>query len=115
MPLTAIYANLACTDLDRSRAWFERLFGRAPDASPMEGLHEWHHGQGAGFQLSAEGSDGTKAGHGTLTLIVEDLHEEHRRVSALHPGSVEAGNFVSFVHLTDPDGNLVVLAEPRPA
>jgi len=86
MPLTAIYANLACSDLGRSRAWFATLFGREPDAAPMEGLVEWHHGEGAGFQLSAEGEDDAKAGRGTLTPIVSDLRGERSRLAALSPG-----------------------------
>lgn len=68
MSLKKIYAHLSCTELGKSIAWFERLFGRNPDARPMDGIVEWHHADNAGFQLFENPSD---AGHVTLTLIVE--------------------------------------------
>lgn len=65
MILSKIYANLSCSDLSGSVAWYEKLFGRAPDARPMNGLAEWHHGDSAGLQLFENTAD---AGRGTLTL-----------------------------------------------
>lgn len=111
MPIAALYANLACSDLARSRAWYATLMGREPDAEPMEGLVEWHHGEGAGLQLYA-GEGAAKAGHGTLTLIVSGLRAERERLRSLDPGEVEPGDLTSLVRLADPDGNLVVLAQP---
>ena len=111
MALHKIYAHISCSDLERSRAWFEKLFGRAPDGSPMKGLVEWHHGDSAGFQLFEQPE---KAGGHTLTLGVTALRDEHARVSGsgLAPGPVESADKVSVVRLQDPDGNLVVLAQP---
>ena len=111
MAIDKIYAQLSCADLARSTLWFGRLFGRAPDARPMTGLVEWHHGDGAGLQLF---EDAAHAGHGTLTLIVRGLRGEQARLqrAELSPGEVEAADIVSLVRLRDPDGNLVVLAEP---
>lgn len=110
MALRKIYAQLACRSLSASRPWFERLFGRAPDATPMDGLAEWHHGDGAGFQLF---EDPKNAGHGTLTMIVAGLAAERMRVDSLKPGEIEDAAYVTLVRLNDPDGNLIVLAEPR--
>jgi catechol 2,3-dioxygenase-like lactoylglutathione lyase family enzyme len=112
MSLEKVYGHLSCTDLERSRAWFETLFGRAPDAFPMAGLAEWHHRSDGGLQLF---EDEINAGHNTLTLIVSGLGEEHDRLEqgGLHPGEIEPADTTSIVRLRDPDGNLVVLAEPR--
>lgn len=112
MELTAIYAHLSCHDLARSAIWFAALFGREPDARPMQGLVEWHNGQHAGFQLF---QDGGHAGQGTLTLIVPDIQSEHRRLvaNALEPGEIESADYTTIMRLHDPDGNLVVLAQPR--
>lgn len=110
MPLRKIYAHLACRSLSVSRPWFERVFDRAPDAAPMKGLVEWHHGNGAGFQLF---EDPDHAGTGTLTLIVDGLSEERHRLARLAPGEMETADYVDLIRLRDPDGNLVVLAEPR--
>ena len=51
MPILKIYAHVSCSDLLRSTIWFEKLFGRPPDARQMAGLVEWHHGTGAGLQV----------------------------------------------------------------
>jgi len=111
MAIEAIFAQVACTDLDASRGWYEALFGRAADAAPMKGLLEWHR-EGAGCQLF-ERPDA--AGRTTLTLIVSDIASERARLleAGLAAGQVEGGDATSLVRLKDPDGNLVVLAEPR--
>lgn len=114
MPIEKIYAQLACSDLARSIAWFETLFGRSPDARPMDGLAEWHHGDHAGLQVF---EDASNAGRGTLTLIVSDLRNEHSRLSdaGLAPSAIQPVDTGSLVQLRDPDRNLVVLAQPGPA
>lgn len=114
MSIIKIYAQLNCSDLTTSMPWFEKLFGRAPDARPMDGLAEWHHRDTAGLQLFDNKKD---AGHGTLTLIVEGLSDKRQRLDAagLAPGPVEPATSTSLVKLTDPDGNTVVLAEPGQA
>lgn len=111
MTLKKIYAQLSCSNLSASREWYEKFFGRAPDACPMAGLAEWHHESSAGLQLFENPSD---AGRGTLTLIVEGLRDEHARLkrAGLNPDAVESATSTSLVRLRDPDGNLVVLAQP---
>lgn len=111
MAIQTLYAQIACLDLDRSLIWFGRLLGRAPDARPMKGLAEWRHGESGGLQLFEAPEH---AGHGTLTLVVGRLREERDRLNraGLEPGDVEAADSNSLVRLRDPDGNLVVLAEP---
>ena len=110
MKLTAIYAHLDCSDLARSTDWFATLFGRPPDVTPMDGLAEWHHGGTAGLQLYREPS---KAGTGTLTLIVDEIRAARERLADLAPGEVEEADYTSIVRMRDPDGNLIVLAQPR--
>ena len=106
-----IFAELSCSAISESRLWFEKFFGRAPDAEPMPGLSEWHHQKAAGLQLFENSKN---AGHGTLTVIVSNLKAEHSRIDALglKPGPIEAATTTSLVRLHDPDGNLVVLAQP---
>ena len=89
-------------------------FDRAPDATPMAGLAEWHHRGGAGLQLF-ENSE--HAGYGTLTLIVGDLRAEHVRLerAKLNPSPIEPATTTSLVRMNDPDGNLIVLAQPGKA
>jgi hypothetical protein len=110
MSLHKVYAHLNCSNLDASIRWFSAIFSRGPDARPMEGLAEWHHGDTAGFQLFQNADD---AGHGTLTLIVEALEHERDRLdtAGLSPGDIEAASYVKLIRLRDPDENLVVLAQ----
>lgn len=111
MPIEKVYAQLSCSDLERSVVWFEHLFQRKPDARPMDGLAEWHHEAHAGLQVF---EDAGNAGKGTLTLIVSDLRNEHSRLTAagLDPSAIEPADTTSLVRLRDPDRNLVVLAQP---
>jgi hypothetical protein len=110
MAIDKMFAQLACADLAASVPWFQALFDRAPDDRPMDGLAEWHHGN-AGLQLFENRSN---AGHGTLTLIVSDLRGEHTRLrnAGHNPPDIEPADTASLIRLNDPDGNLVVLAQP---
>lgn len=112
MTLSKILAQLKCTDMERSTVWFGKLFGRAPDAAPMDGLHEWHHADSAGFQL-VKGESG--AGQGCMTLIVEDLAGEIERLrdAGVETGETRRGDVATICQLCDPDGNMIVLAEPN--
>ena len=109
-----IYGQLNCADLSVSEAWFGKLFGRVPDAKPMAGLAEWHHRGAGGLQLFESREH---AGHGTLTIIVSDLQAEHERLrlAGLAPSSIEPATSTSLVRMKDPDGNLIVLAQPGEA
>jgi catechol 2,3-dioxygenase-like lactoylglutathione lyase family enzyme len=111
MAIKKILAQLNCSDLSSSQAWYEKFFGRTPDACPMAGLAEWHQQNAGGLQLF-ESKD--HAGHGTLTLIVDGLKDERIRLenAGLSPGDVEPATSISLVRLRDPDGNLIVLAQP---
>lgn len=111
MSLTAIYANLSCSSLAASTPWFETLFGRKPDATPMPGLAEWHEGETGGFQLY-ENKD--NAGNGTVTLIVDDVRGDSERLenSGLKIGEIEPADYTTIMRMKDPDGNLIVLAQP---
>jgi hypothetical protein len=112
MPIEKVFAHISCSNLESSIPWFTRLFGRAPDESPMEGLAEWHQNNQAGFQLF---QDPKNAGHATMTLGVSDLGSERSRLAQfkLQPGPIEEADYVNIVRIRDPDQNLIVLAEKR--
>jgi hypothetical protein len=112
MPIEKVFAHISCSNLESSIAWFTKLFGRAPDESPMAGLAEWHQNNQAGFQLF---QDPKNAGHATMTLGVSDLDSERLRLAQfkLQPGPIEEADYVNIVRIRDPDQNLIVLAEKR--
>jgi hypothetical protein len=112
MSIDKVFAQIACSDAQRSELWYAQLFGRAADAHPMDHLAEWHQGENAGMQLF-EAPD--NAGHSVMTLVVSELVKEHRRLTAvgIAHGEIEIGASMGLLRLRDPDGNLIVLAAPR--
>jgi hypothetical protein len=110
MAIEKIFAHISCSNLERSKQWYAKLFGRSADIEPMQHLAEWHHADSAGVQLF---EDQPKSGKSTLTLIVNELEAEHARLAevGLNPGRIESGDKVSLIRLNDLDGNLIVLAQ----
>ena len=69
MQIDKVLAGVAVRDLEQSRRWYERFFGRPADAEPMEGLTEWHTPGGV-LQLVA---DERRAGGSLVTIWVADV------------------------------------------
>jgi catechol 2,3-dioxygenase-like lactoylglutathione lyase family enzyme len=106
--ISTVMAQMIVTDLDRSVEFYSRLFGRAPDASPMDGLREWHV-EGAGAIQVYEEPD--RAGRSGVTLHVGDLEGAVASLDAAgiaHEPIAEA-TFVRVVELVDPDDNRIVV------
>ncbi|MCP2342562.1 VOC family protein [Actinomadura rupiterrae] len=99
---------MTVTDLESAAAWYTRLFGRGPDARPMEGLAEWHLGEGFGVQVWVEPG---RAGYCTMVLDESDLDgrlAELDRAGIAHAPPQDA-TAARITPLVDPDGNRVVL------
>lgn len=105
--ITQVLAQCAVTDLDRARAWYDTLLGRAPDA-PMAGLLEYHLTDGGGLQLWREPEH---AGHATVVLSTTRLDATAERLREQGLTSAEVGDISAgrALQLADPDGNRVVL------
>jgi catechol 2,3-dioxygenase-like lactoylglutathione lyase family enzyme len=112
MPISTIFANVSCSDIKASAAWYEKLFGMPPTRQPMKNLLEWHFTDSAEVQLYQQEEN---AGHCTLTLGVMPLEPERDRLAkaGLDPGPIEAADDFFIVRLRDPDRNLVVLASAK--
>lgn len=107
--ITGVLAQSTVSDLRSAEAWYSDLIGRAPDASPMAGLLEWHLGDGFGLQVWSEPD---RAGRSTVVLEESDLDAAATRATASgirHDGPAGGGGR-RILRLTDPDGNRVVLA-----
>ena len=70
MAIQRVLANMTVTDLDTAVPWYTKLFGRAPDANPMDGLVEWHLDEKFGVQVWAEAE---RAGRSSMVLDDTDL------------------------------------------
>jgi hypothetical protein len=111
--ITGVLAALAVRDIDASVEWTTRLFGRAPDARPMDSLVEWHFEPRGTLQLV---HDPTRAGGSLVTLQLADIATARtalagRGISLAYDETTSAT--VKFGQLTDLDGNAITLVEPR--
>ena len=70
MQIDNALANILVRDFGAARDWYAVLFGRAPDAEPMEGLAEWAFPAGGWLQVAR---DPEGAGRGSVTLAVSDI------------------------------------------
>lgn len=111
MAITQAFACICVADLANAYDWYRRLFGTEADASPMPTLYEWHFGDGA-LQLV---NDPSRAGNSLLTVIVDDLEETRADLEArgLSVAAAAQGDFARFAQISDPEGNLITLAQPR--
>jgi glyoxylase I family protein len=109
MAIEHVLAVVPVTEQDRSRRWYETLFGRVPDNNPMPTLVEWQVVPGGWVQVF---TDEYRAGASFVNFAVRELDEHVRelRQRGLPPGEiVEANKGVRLSTLTDPDGNTITL------
>ena len=109
MAIEHVLAAVPVTDLERSRRWYESLFGRAPDNNPMPSLVEWQVVSGGWVQVFANDQC---AGSSFVNFAVQDLeaHIGDLKQRGLEPGPITAADKgVRLSALTDPDGNTITL------
>jgi glyoxylase I family protein len=109
MSIEHVLAVVPVTELERSRHWYESLFGRAADNNPMPNLVEWQVIPGGWIQVFA---DDQRAGSTLVNFAVDDLdaHINELKQRGVEPGEVvEANKGVRLSTVTDPDGNTIRL------
>jgi hypothetical protein len=110
MAIQNALAALAVKNLASSQPWYERLFGRPPDSTPMPEVAEWKFERGGWLQIY-QGTD--RAGMGSVTLAVSHLPEQIDALKriGIDPGREMGGEKVKVVMIKDPDGNSIAFAE----
>jgi glyoxylase I family protein len=110
MPVTNVLAVVCVSDLERSRPWYERLFGRPPDLTPMASLAEWQITDGGWLQVF---NDAGRAGSSFLTLGVDDLDDQLAALAArdLTAKEIDADTPMRLAQIDDPDGNTITLGQ----
>ncbi len=96
--------EIQVSDLTKSRDWYSRLFGKAPDLEPFEGNVEFKIG-GAWVQIV---SGTPQPSSWNLQVEVEDLPKERERLRSENIEATEVKTVpgvISFFDLKDPDGN----------
>ncbi len=95
---------ITVSDLAKSREWYSRLFGKAPDLEPFPGNVEFRVGR-AWVQIM---KGKVQASSWSLQLEVRDVSRERER---LRGGGIPASetktvpNVISYFDVSDPDGN----------
>jgi catechol 2,3-dioxygenase-like lactoylglutathione lyase family enzyme len=103
--LLALFAGVAVRDRETAVRWYGRLFGAEPMMFPNDAEAVW---ELAEHRLVYVKVDLEAAGHGLVTIFVDDLAE---RVAAIAGRGIERatdetyGNGVRKVTYRDPDGN----------
>ena len=109
MAIEHVLAAVPVSDLDRSRRWYESLFGRPADNHPMSTLREWQLVPGGWVQVF---TNDQCAGSSFVNFAVQDLDAqiEELKQRGLEPGEIiDADKGVRLSALTDPDGNTITL------
>ena len=103
-------ASVAVADLAAAAAWYQALFDRGADSTPMPHVAEWKFPRGGWLQVYELPE---RAGHGSVTLAVSDLDRVVAHVAKLgiDTGQTSAGSRVKTLMVTDPDGNHIAFAE----
>jgi predicted enzyme related to lactoylglutathione lyase len=106
--ITYVLAQCTVNDPVSAERWYTTLFGRGPDARPMDGLIEWHPVDGNGLQVYCEPE---RSGRSTVVFGESDLDEAADRLAAggLTRDRPQPGGPGRTLILADPDGNRVVL------
>ena len=110
MKIDNALASIAVKDLEAASVWYEKLFGRPADSTPMPEVAEWKFERGGWLQVYELAE---RAGHGSCTLAVSDIAGAIAHLQSLGIDTSEAssGAKVKTVMITDPDGNHLAFAE----
>ena len=103
-------ASVAVKDLPSASAWYEKLFGRPADSTPMPEVAEWKFMRGGWLQVYQVPE---RAGAGSCTLAVDDIDEliAHLQRLGIDTGERPSSARVRTVMITDPDGNHLAFAQ----
>jgi predicted enzyme related to lactoylglutathione lyase len=110
MKIQNAIASLAVKDLKTASAWYEKLFGRSADSTPMPEVAEWKFDRGGWLQVYQQPD---RAGGGSCTLAVTDIAglTTHLQGLGIDTSNASSGDKVKTVMITDPDGNHLAFAQ----
>ena len=108
MEFNQLIAGVSVGDLNRSIAWYSKLFGRSADSRPMKEVAEWLVVPSGVVQLLF---DHRRAGTSHLTLEVPDLEPIRAELSSLGARHGVDGGPFRTVTVDDPDGNEITFVQ----
>ncbi len=110
MSIDNAIASVAVKNLRPAVAWYEQLFERPPDSTPMPEVAEWKFKRGGWLQVYELPE---RAGRGSFTLAVSDIKEvvAHAQKLGIDTSNRTSGAMVKTLMITDLDGNHIAFAE----
>ena len=110
MTIKNAFASVAVRNFSKSVHWYEQLFGRTPDSSPLPQVAEWKFKDGGGLQVYA-GME--RAGGCSFTLIVSNLHEERAALARMGVAMDDSASteIIKTIMIKDPDDNSIAFSE----
>jgi predicted enzyme related to lactoylglutathione lyase/ketosteroid isomerase-like protein len=109
MTITNALASVAVKGIKAAVQWYEKVFGRPADSTPMPGIAEWKFAGGGGLQVYALPK---RAGSCSCALTVSDIGLEAARLAKLGVATgAQMGEQVKVFMVKDPDGNSIVFAQ----
>jgi hypothetical protein len=108
--ISRLLAQMTVSSSARSIEWYSLLFGRGPDARPMDGLVEWHLAETFGVQVWVEPQ---RAGTSCMVLDDDDLDARLRLLddAGIENGGIRPASAFRILPVVDPDGNRIVFSE----
>ena len=112
MSVNDVFAGAPVADYQAALVWYLRFFGRPPDFFPNDNEAVWQLGEHAWIYVVG---DAARAGHGLLTLLVDDVDQQ---LAELKERGIETGKIdtipgaVRKLEVTDPDGNRITFGQP---
>lgn len=109
MDITNVLASVMTSDIKISSTWYEALFGRKADYSPMPSLQEWDFRKGGVLQLV---EDNERAGRSSITFLVADIENIKRslvqkNISIRHRTESSVAQTITIF---DPENNRITFA-----
>jgi hypothetical protein len=110
MTIDNAFASVAVKDLKVATTWYEKLFRKPPDSTPMPEVAEWKFKCGGWLQVYQLSE---RAGGGSCTLAVSNIDEivAHLQSLGIDTSQRSSGAKVKTVMIVDPDGNHLAFAE----
>ena len=104
MTIRNALASVAMRDLKTAVQWYEKVFGRSADSTPMPEVAAWKFPGGGWLQVYALAE---RAGGRSCTLAVSILDEEYSKLRKLgvDVGDRASGGQVKTIMVKDPGGN----------
>jgi catechol 2,3-dioxygenase-like lactoylglutathione lyase family enzyme len=106
------FAGIPVADFPAAYAWYVRLLGRAADMFPHDDEAVWRLTPGGAVYVVG---DCERAGHGLLTLAIDDLdaYADRLRADGVALTEESEGGAPRRLVVTDDDGNRITFFQDR--